>query len=207
MSRFTKAGWAALGLFLAVLLLETRGIFSAVDPVVTRALQSANAPELDLTLSFFSLLGSFELTLALVLAIALWVFRAKRRVFSSLILFGMILVFEFVGKLFLYHPGPPPEFFRFALPFALPTAFVQTNYSFPSGHVSRTIFLAVVAWGVSWKLLSKRRATVVTLVAVLVAAVMIYSRIYLGEHWASDTLGGLLLGSAMGFFTLSYWRS
>lgn len=205
MSRLNKAGWIALGSFLAILFLETRGIFSSFDPAVTRALQTVNASELNLLLSFFSLLGSFELTLVGVLAIALWVFRAKRKVLSSLVLFLMILVFEFAGKLFLYHPGPPSEFFRFALPFSLPTAFVQTNYSFPSGHVSRTIFLAVVTWGVGWKLLPKRQAVIMALVVAAVVVVMIYSRIYLGEHWASDTLGGVLLGSAMGFFALGYF--
>ena len=127
------------------------------------------------------------------------VFRKEKKIFFALVFFGMILVFELVGKLNIYHPGPPSNFFRYTLPFSFPTSHVETQGSFPSGHVSRTVFLAVVAGLVIFKKKFSR-----TIIFLYVLA-MILSRIYLGEHWASDTIGGLFLGGAMGLFAVSYF--
>jgi undecaprenyl-diphosphatase len=75
-----------------------------------------------------------------------------------------------------------------------------TGYSFPSGHV----MAAVALWGllpVVVGLYTRRRAiwwssvAFAATITVLVAA----SRVYLGVHWFSDVVAGLLLGS---FFLL-----
>ena len=75
-----------------------------------------------------------------------------------------------------------------------------TGFSFPSGHV----MAAVALWGllpVVVGLYTRRRAlwwasvAVSGTIIVLVAA----SRVYLGVHWFSDAVAGLLLGS---FFLL-----
>ena len=71
-----------------------------------------------------------------------------------------------------------------------------TTYGFPSGHV----LFAVVCFGVLAILLSGlkgryawlRRAAQVGLVMLIIAMPM--SRVYLGAHWPSDTLGALAMG-------------
>lgn len=62
--------------------------------------------------------------------------------------------------------------------------------SFPSGHVANAATLAVVLGFILW------RAWVWAAGAVYVVLMMI-SRTYLGAHWLSDTIGGLILGAAV----------
>lgn len=66
--------------------------------------------------------------------------------------------------------------------------------SFPSGHAAAVAVYAMTA----------RRSTALPFVPVaILAAVIAASRVYLGTHYASDTLAGLVIGIAA--FTLAVW--
>ena len=73
----------------------------------------------------------------------------------------------------------------------------QEDYGFPSG----TAFLAVVLLGtigyLSWRA-HPRRSVAVGAVGISLPAIGLsgLSRVYVGEHWATDVLGGWLLGGA-----------
>ena len=62
--------------------------------------------------------------------------------------------------------------------------------SFPSGHVANAATLAVVLAVIFW------RWWVIAAGAAYVL-LMALSRTYLGAHWVSDTVGGLLIGAAV----------
>ncbi|MFG1934583.1 phosphatase PAP2 family protein [Mycobacterium sp. NPDC048908] len=71
-----------------------------------------------------------------------------------------------------------------------------TEHTFPSGHVSAAVSLfgvAAIAFG------TKPRHFLVWLGIAAVAAVVAATRIYLGVHWFSDTLGGVFLGCSAVF--------
>lgn len=84
---------------------------------------------------------------------------------------------------------------------------VETDPSFPSGHVTGTLALmgavAVVIGHHSGRAVS---GVTIVLAGVVTAAVAL-SRVYLGVHWVTDIAGGLLLGgSAVVLAYVAYQR-
>jgi undecaprenyl-diphosphatase len=68
---------------------------------------------------------------------------------------------------------------------------VELSHTFPSGHVSAAVaFMGIVAIAFG----AKPRHVLVWLGIAAVTAVVAATRIYLGVHWFSDTLGGVFLG-------------
>ncbi|MDQ3475656.1 MAG: phosphatase PAP2 family protein [Actinomycetota bacterium] len=69
--------------------------------------------------------------------------------------------------------------------------------SFPSGHSSGAATLAGVALVILWPLLRPRLRPWVTASLILLALCVAWTRIALGVHYLSDTVGGLALGAAV----------
>lgn len=178
-------------IFIVIAFFVKTGLVISLDQQTTVLLQSFIGRNLDIPLSFFSLFASSEMIMMILVILAAIVYLKFKKIFYGLGLIFFVYFFELIGKLFIYHPGPPKEFFRYDLPFVFPSAYVHTNYSFPSGHVSRTAFLIVI-----FAFLIKKPRFY--FLASLFFILMVLSRIYLGEHWLSDVLGGTFLGSSFG---------
>lgn len=156
----------------------------------------------DQAFSYFSLIGSVEVTIGFCLILAFWALIRKR----WLAILGWLTVIpvtavEVFGKLVIFHPGPPVFFHRSILPTGLPSFYVHTNFSYPSGHVTRTIFIVTVF--ICMMIFTSKNylpRLVIPGLLIVFAFMMGLTRVYLGEHWLSDVLGGGLLGAAAGFF-------
>lgn len=165
-------------------------------------LQDHISRRFDGVFSYFSLLASVEVTVGFCLVLAF--LSVLRRQWLAIL--GWLLIIpasfgEIFGKLVLFHPGPPVFFHRSLLPTSLPSFYVHTDFSYPSGHMARTVFIvtifALMAVFSSKNILP--RFTILCLLLLLVF-LMGLTRVYLGEHWLSDVVGGGLLGLAAGFF-------
>jgi undecaprenyl-diphosphatase len=88
--------------------------------------------------------------------------------------------------------------------FSLPT------YSFPSGHaMASTVFYGLLAFYASVNARQRYAVYVAIAAAVLMIALVSFSRIYLGLHYLSDVMGGIAEGVAwlaLCFAALNYIR-
>ena len=176
--------------------------FQKIDFDTTVKLQDHISRRFDTEFSYFSLLGSVEVTVIFCLILALLALLRRR----WLAILGWLMIIpasmvEVFGKLVIFHPGPPVFFHRSILPTGLPSFYVHTNFSYPSGHMTRTVFIITVF--VLFLLFSPKNHPskfIILVFLVLLAFMMGLTRIYLGEHWLSDVIGGSLLGAAAGFF-------
>ncbi len=90
--------------------------------------------------------------------------------------------------------------------------FAEDGYSFPSGHASGTAAIALIsAWMLArWLIASWTGRVIVWAVALGLVAVIGFSRVYLGVHYASDVVAGWLLGTTWAVIVMlvgSWWDS
>jgi membrane-associated phospholipid phosphatase len=196
---------AVFAAFLLVSLLVGIGTFDELNLRLTRYLQNRGSAGQDLALGLFSYLGSIELTLVIAALLGLALFRGLRLL--AVLPVGVVLLgttIELLAKQLIPSAGPGTGFQRF--PEALPSlAHDVGRYAFPSGHVLRAtlVYGLVLYLAERWELFgrdSSRLSPVLLLVVILIA----YAVVYLGWHWLSDAIGGLLLGLALLIGLIAY---
>ena len=159
----------------------------ALDTWATPFLHGIASPGLDALMGALTDMGSSQVIVPLfvvVIAGLLW----KRRFGAALFLgvaCGGALVLNGTMKLFFQRPRPQ-----------LPWAQVLPDYSFPSGHTMNGVVFYVALALILWSILGRR----IGLTALAIASLLVFgigvSRIYLGYHYLTDVVGGLLAGIA-----------
>jgi membrane-associated phospholipid phosphatase len=136
-------------------------------------------------------------------------FRNKKIRLRALLiplLFTLLVIGEIYGKNVVHHPAPP--FFMIKNPTSLfPKYYINEQYSYPSGHTARAVFLGITFYSLFMihnSLFKKRKLkySIAIGIACYIFLVSI-SHIYLGHHWFSDVIGGGLLGTGLGCMMLS----
>src|SRR6266550_2062024 len=159
----------------------------ALDTWATPFLHGIASPGLDGVMWSLTTMGSSLVIVplyALVMAGLLW----KRRFGSALFLSvasGGALILNATMKLFFERPRPQ-----------LPWAQVLPDYSFPSGHTMNGVVFYLALAVIAWSIFGRRIGLASLALAVVLAIGIGVSRIYLGYHYLTDVVGGLLAGVA-----------
>ncbi len=165
-----------------------------IDVVITQEFQENKAPWLQTAMIAVSYLGNAHFVFAaliLLTAGAFWMVRLRLEALLIVVLSAVSSALNIGIKLLVGRPRPTAhlvDIFQGA-----------SGQSFPSGHVMSY----VAFWGLLFSLgiiLFKRDRWwhyVLLIIPALFVVLVGPSRIYLGDHWASDVLGGYLFGGLL----------
>ena len=196
-SREDIYGWPTTLLFMAFLYVfllfmgsiedfVTKGVILSADVRIANLLYSFRSPDLTDIFLWVTLLGKWYIVAGVVLTTtALLLLRAMNGYAAGLWLSvsGSVL-FTQLGKVAFHRPRPSVA------------AYLETTYSFPSGHASIALglygYLIYLLWRSSWGWRRKILLSSLGMTAILAIG---FSRIYLGVHYLSDVWSGYLLGA------------
>lgn len=160
-----------------------------IDIQILHAIQALHGPFLD---DFFTIITTLGDAGFVWLAIAaLLLVNRKTRLFGLAMLLALAMEFIIVNlglKNLTARQRP------FLLDPALATTLIDLpqSWSFPSGHTGSSFAAAMALWHFPW-----RRAWMKT-IPLTGAALIAFSRLYLGVHYPTDVLFGLIIGLACG---------
>jgi len=131
-------------------------------------------------------LGSWYVIILAIIAIALilWYRKKKNQLLPFLASTLGAYAIVYLGKLLFARPRPPYS------------VYLESNYSFPSGHATMAMMLfGFLAYFIFENSKNKNAKALLIFLLGLIILLVGLSRIYLGVHYTSDVLGGWLLGS------------
>lgn len=168
----------------------------AFDESVLRWIQAHHSPRLDAIMVEITFLGTGTVVMMIVAIAGMFLWLTKHRFSAMLLLIatGGGIVLNTLLKVGFTRPRPQV--------FAWGTSVV--SWSFPSGHaMSAAVAYGTVAY-LAARLQQRHLHRVVTLVWAAVMIVLIsVSRLYLGVHYPSDVLAGVIIGLAWAGFCMA----
>ena len=170
----------------------------ALDTFVTPLIHGVASPALDRLMNFATTLGSnlvipplFVIEIAILLRIG----RPGASLFQAIVSGGALLL-NGLMKVFFHRPRP-----------VLPWAQALPDFSFPSGHTMNAFAFYVGLAIVIWSIVGRRSGLIAMTIAFVIVGFVGLSRIYLGVHYPTDVIGGILAGAIWVLVVLAAFRA
>ena len=171
---------------------------AAVDQQVLLAVGALRSPGRTSVMQALSAVGAgeVEIPLALLLSVRLSMIRRKAEAagYAAATLSGWALY------------GVVKWVFQRPRPRVIARLSGAGWFSFPSGHATMAplVFgLGVLIWSAPWP---RRTRLALLVLAGGLSLLIAFSRVYLGAHWPSDVLAGLLMGSGWAAIWVWWWE-
>ncbi len=157
------------------------------DVSISQLIQRVDLPLFRPFLEFVSAVPSVAVVAPV--AVILLVFRKRWETLFIIALPISAWLLNLIIKPLVERPRPPEELVR---------VLVSVNeYGFPSGHVLQAAVLCGFLFFLAPRLLRQPWAAILRVVLVILILLVVISRIYLGVHWFSDVMGGLLFAGLL----------
>ncbi len=160
-----------------------------LDVQISLFVQKIQSPILDQIMLGISFFGELPWSLIMVLIVASIFFIAKFRREAYFIISILSSGLVILGIKNIINRPRPTEFY---------IRLVEINrfQSFPSGHVMSYIlfFGFIIILMKNLKSIPNSIRQTVTYISLFLMLLIPFSRVYLGAHWLSDTIGGFILG-------------
>lgn len=198
---FQVALFSAIGAFAVLTFMVKTTPSFPIDLQITRALQSIGSPLFSAAMSLISWPGflpqSFVISALVVLVV--YTLGLHWEALTALVAALLPSVVNVLVKELIRRPRPTTDLVHVFQ--------ILDSYSFPSGHVMFYVGFFGFLWFLIFTLF-RRSLTRMLLLSFLGGLILFVgiSRIYLGQHWASDVLGAYLLGGLILTAILQLYR-
>ncbi|PID22264.1 phosphatase PAP2 family protein [Sporosarcina sp. P3] len=194
--------WIICILFTGIFAYIARSIhvqsISSFDEPIIDFVQSAESPGLTSIMKLFTTIGSttsVALLALLTLGVLVWKKHRAQAVLFAIALAGTGILNQLLKFIFKRER---PDFHRLI---------DIGGYSFPSGHTMMAFSLYTILAYIVWRNLvnSGSRVAIILLAAMMIVMIAV-SRIYLGVHFPSDIVGGVLASSVWLFASIAFYQ-
>ena len=191
---------AASGLFIALAIAAHFVPYFRFDLAVTRFIQRDHGAIFDALMHGWSWAGFPPQAFLIVATVVVLLFVAGLRWEAVAVAFaGSGAIVGTITKMIVLRPRPSADLVHVVREL--------TSSSFPSGHVLLATTFGGFLGFLAYTLLRESWARTLALAAaVLIVGLMGPSRVYLGQHWFSDTMGAYVLGSVWLALSIRLYR-
>jgi len=173
-----------------------------LDILISEKIQGINSSLFSNTMWLVSSIGNQPLMVYIVGLTGLLLYILKLQteaIFCTLSVAGSVLLGSLI-KVLINRARPSSDLVQVMVSLS--------DKSYPSGHVlAFTVFFGYLLFLLLKKTSNKAQKIILSIILIFFIVTIGISRIYLGVHWASDVLGGYLLGAICLIFAIRLYNS